>query len=288
MKKLLHRYLCILIPIIIVTSGCVGRRNEEISSRLMPVYHDRSGEMHIYEEKEGKENKKGVFNTEDGGPPPAVVTPPLINKADVAVWVDTNYTGYYQQYNLSCEPAMVRMICGIWGIQEISEDEIMELMPKHPVNPELGFVMEDVRGDIVDTDGSPYWANYGAHAPVVLETLKTILDKNGLSNVYRVEMVSLIDKELIRFLKDEEDCLGAIIWVAAYINDKKPPVNDIGQVLGEHVQFVSPQLDSKGRMLVYDVWPWENQPFHLLKPFNRDMFDYRTIVVMRNEVNGDR
>jgi hypothetical protein len=57
----------------------------------------------------------------------------------------------------------------------------------------------------------------------------------------------------------------------------------MGQVLGEHVQYVSPVLSPSGRMLVYDVWPWDNQPFHLFVPFNRDMFDYETLLIMKKK-----
>ena len=64
---------------------------------------------------------------------------------------------------------------------------------------------------------------------------------------------------------------------------KKPPVNSNGQVLGEHVQFVSPCLDNNGRMVIYDVWPKKNQPFHKYTPINRDLFHWQVILVIRND-----
>lgn len=206
---------------------------------------------------------------------------PLTDKTEVAEWVQKHFTDYYQQYNLSCEAALIRMICGIWGIDDLDEDDILSLMPSHPSNPELGLVMENIQGDVYRADGSINWTNYGAHPPVVKLTLETILKDRKLDSLYRIDQKKLDNKQLITFLRQEPACLGAIIWVAAYIDNKKPPVNEIGQVLGEHVQFVSPVLDAGGRMLVYDVWPWENQPFHLVVPFNRDMFDYETLLIMR-------
>jgi hypothetical protein len=207
----------------------------------------------------------------------------LIDKTEVANWVQENFTHYYQKYNLSCEAALIRMICGIWGIYDLDEDDILDLIPVHPSNPELGLVMKNIQGDVFLSDGSVNWANYGAHPPVVKETLETILRIRQLDSLYYIEQKKLDNKQLIALLKNEPACLGAIIWVAAYINKKKPPVNEIGQVLGEHVQYVSPVLDTGGRMLVYDVWPWENQPFHLFVPFNRELFDYETLLIMRKK-----
>ena len=75
--------------------------------------------------------------------------------------------------------------------------------------------------------------------------------------------------------------MAAVIWVAAYVGeDEKPEKNALGQVYGEHVQVVAPVLDENGKMVVYDVWPWEDQPFHLWNPLNRDLFDYQTLLIM--------
>jgi len=202
------------------------------------------------------------------------------NKTEAAEWVQNHFTEYYQKYNLSCEAALIRLIAGLWGVDELTEDDILDMMPLHPSNPEAGLVIENIQGSVYHEDGSINWANYGAHPPVVKQTLEMILEKYRIDSFYEIMQQRLDNRQLIDYLKTESSCIGAIIWVAAYIDDEKPPVNEIGQVLGEHVQYVSPVLDSKGRMLVYDVWPWQNQPFHLLRPFNRDMFSYETLLIM--------
>ena len=215
---------------------------------------------------------------------PALLFPTaLTNEDEVAGWVQNNFTHYFQQYNLSCEAAIIRLVTGIWGIHDLSEDDILTIMPAHPSNPELGLVMENIRGDVYFADGSINWANYGAHPPIVKQTLETILKDKKLDLLYWIDQKKLDNKELIALLNENPLCLGAIIWVAAYIDNKKPPMNEIGQVLGEHVQYVSPVLSKQGRMLVYDVWPWGKQPFHLSVPFNRDMFNYETILIMKKK-----
>lgn len=219
-----------------------------------------------------------VKPTED---PEPVHPNPLTDKTEVANWLQENFTHYFQKYNLSCEAAVIRLTCGIWGIDDLDEDDILKLMPKHPSDPDLGLVMKNIDGGVFLSDGSIDWGNYGAHAPVVKKILETILKSRKLDSLYYIQQIHLDNKQLIAFMQREPACLGAIIWVARYINKKKPPVNEIGQVLGEHVEYVSPVLDNKGRMVVYDVWPWENQPFHMLVPYNRDLFDYITLLIMK-------
>ncbi|MBN1695945.1 MAG: hypothetical protein JW881_00405 [Spirochaetales bacterium] len=292
MKKPICHTLVILVALLSVVAGCVGHQHEAAVTAVPPVRDVRPEATTVSVEVTGREDiaaesapdiaadRETAGSGAGGGP--------LLTKEAVAVWVDAHVTEYFQQATLSCEPAMIRLICGIWGIHDLGEEEVTALMPKHPDDPERGFVMEDISGSVYHPDGTPNWANYGAHAPVVLDTLSRILSEKGLEDMYRVEEVALTDSELRAFIAEEEDCLGAVIWVAAFIDGEKPPANDRGQVLGEHVQFVSPQTDSRGRLLVYDVWPWENQPFHLFTPFNRDMFDYRTIVIMKKEKESGR
>ncbi len=204
-----------------------------------------------------------------------------ITKEQAAEWVQEHFTEYYQEYNLSCEAALMRLVCNLLGITDLSEDDILSLLPRHPTDPNLGLVMKDINGSIYREDGSIDWSNYGAHAPVVIATLSKILMDKGYDEVYAFENRTLSDSELIRFLKADNNCIGAIIWVAAYVDGEKPEQNAIGQVEGEHVQFVSPLLDSQSRMLVYDVWPWKNQPFHLAHPFNRELFGNSVIIIRR-------
>jgi hypothetical protein len=216
------------------------------------------------------------------GPTPAQIEQNTIpGKDEAALWVESHFTEYYQKYKLSCEAAMIRLTCGLLGIRNLSEDDILARMPKHQTNPELGMVMEDINGHIYSDDGSINWKNYGAHLPPVMKTLQSIIDEQKIGLFVAFEDRSINDEDLIRTLKDRSDCIGAIIWAAAYIDGKKPARNKNGLVEGEHVQFVSPVLDQAGRMLVYDVWPWKNQPFHLIHPFNRDLFNYDVILIVK-------
>lgn len=210
--------------------------------------------------------------------PPGVTEQKILVQQEISSWVQAHFTEYYQKYYLSCEAAVVRMVSAAFGIT-LSEDEILEIFPYHKSDPGLGLVIESINGRTHYADGSINWSNYGAHAEVVLGVLETIFRDNGLLENYSLEIIQVSDPELRELFKTEQNCLGAIIWVAAYINKKKPPVNDIGQVLGEHVQYVAPVLDAKGRMLVYDVWPWPKQPFKLYRCLNRDLFDNKVIIL---------
>jgi len=215
---------------------------------------------------------------------PAPGSAAIRSEEQVAAWLAANFTDHFQKYALSCEPAVVRLMAAALGAGAMEEEQVLELMPKHPVNPDIGFVVADLNGSIINPDGSVNWANYGAHAPVVASTIDRILYENGLADFYRTEIRRLDNPELRRFLDQEDACLAAIIWVAAYVEeDEKPPKNERGQVYGEHVQVVSPVLDENGKMVVYDVWPWEEQPFHLWNPLNRELFDYQTILIMAEE-----
>lgn len=267
-----NKIVCFLIGMA-VFSSCVEKR----------IYEKQFREYTPFPETHGKNSEQFEEENPEVKDKPILQKDALFGKKEIADWVYNNFSDYFQNYNLSCEPAMIRMICGLWGITDLTEDDIMNMMPGHPSNPELGFVMENVRGDIYYADGSVNWANYGAHAEVVAATLNKILEAYKLDSFYYIEIDYLDDKELSNFIYKEEKCMGAVIWVAAYIDGEKPEVNEIGQVLGEHVQYVSPILDEHGKMLVYDVWPWENQPFHLHKPFNRDLFDYIVILLMRKQ-----
>ena len=203
----------------------------------------------------------------------------ILTQEEIARWIAYNYKEYFQKYNLSCEVAIVRMVCSALGVGQLSEEDILKFFPVHKNNPELGLVIDDIDGSPIYPDGTINWENYGAHAEVVTKVLTQIFTIYSLADRYTVETASLDDERLKQFLKEDKKCLGAIIWVAAYIDGKQPPVNSFGQVLGEHVQYVSPLLDSKERFMVYDVWPWQNQPFKLYHPLNRNLFKNKVIII---------
>jgi hypothetical protein len=203
-----------------------------------------------------------------------------ITQEKAAAWVQNHFSEYYQKYNLSCEAAIIRLVCNLLGVTELDEEDILARFPRHSTDPNIGLVMDEIDGNIYNKDGSINWKNYGAHAPVVWKILSDIFTEKRPDSSYAFEIRNLTDQELMSFLTHENNCLGAIIWVAAYADGKKPEQNERGQVAGEHVQFVSPVLDKELKMQVYDVWPWEGQPFHLTHPFNRALFDNAAIVIM--------
>ena len=96
----------------------------------------------------------------------------------------------------------------------LTEDQILEAMPFHPDDPELGMVIEDIDGSTYHEDGSINWANYGAHAPVVAKMLAWYLAEYGLDDLITVAIQALDDIELRALIRDDPDLLGAIIWVA--------------------------------------------------------------------------
>jgi hypothetical protein len=147
------------------------------------------------------------------------------------------------------------------------------------------MVISDINGSTYNADGSINWSNYGAHPPVVAKMLVDYLTEYGLGDLVQVDVQSLTDDELTRLIASDPRLLGVIIWVARGADNEPPPTNERGQVLGEHVQFVAPVLDPEGKMLIYDVWPWPNQPFHQLTTLNRQLFQYRTVLVRRVSAN---
>lgn len=195
-------------------------------------------------------------------------------------WAEVHHTEYAQEYYLSCEAAVIRMTLAPLGIH-LTEDEILADMPYDPADPEKGMVISDINGSTYNADGTINWGNYGAHPPVVAKMLEHYLAEFGLSDLVKVEVQALTDDDLIQLIRHDTRLIGAIIWVARGPDNGPPPTNERGQVLGEHVQLVAPVLDEEGKMLVYDVWPWPNQPFHQTTTLNRQLFQYRTILVRR-------
>ena len=257
--------------------GSEGKENS-VASTQQSTAVDRSSEEEAV--KSFVEETATDRLQHSGGQTAAAITA-VITEEQVAAFFEENYTEYFQKYALSCEAAVIRLATAALGVEDQDEDRILELMPTHPVNPDIGFVVADLNGSIDNPDGTINWRNYGAHPPVVASTIDRILYDSGLSLLYRTETSNLYNQELRSFLDDEPACLAAIIWVAAYVEeDQKPPMNLQGQVYGEHVQIVSPILDEDGKMVVYDVWPWGEQPFHLWNPLNRDLFGYQTVLIM--------
>jgi hypothetical protein len=271
--------LIISVLVLFLSFGCSRKSSDGGDLTMDPI---GSHQLGAAADKASEEEavKSFVEETAEDQPLPSAIEESVRSEEQVAAFLEENFRDYFQKYTLSCEPAAIRLVVAALGITDLDEDQILELLPKHPVNPDIGFVVDDLNGATTNPDGTINWSNYGAHAPVVASAIDRILYDYGLSHRYRTEIRSMKNPELRSFLDEEPSCLAAIIWVAAFIEGQRPPKNERGQVYGEHVQIVSPVLDGTGKLVVYDVWPWQNQPFRIWNPLNRDLFDYQTILIM--------
>lgn len=204
-----------------------------------------------------------------------------VRKTAAALWLTANYAEYAQEHHLSCEAAVVRLALAVMGDTSLTEDAILAGFPVHPEDPELGMVCADIDGPMRNPDGSENWANYGAHPPVVLSVLRSLMAKLGLDADYRAELEVATDAELAALVRDDPAFTGALLWVAADVGGRAPPFNAIGQVFGEHVQFLSPRLGRGGRLAIFDPLPKKPQPILYAKTLNRDLFGNRVIVLRK-------
>lgn len=206
---------------------------------------------------------------------------PLLDKASVAAFLAKSAKDYHQKYTLSCEVALLRMSLAFMGIRRLTEDGILGDMPRAGVDPEKYFVCDDLMGKRTRPDGSIYWNNYGTHPPVIVEFAGKYMDEAGVADLYEVKEEKLSDAELKALAKDDPKFLGAIVWIVGHPKrwGYHPPVNERGMVLGEHVWFVGPSLDAKGRLVVWDPEPLPGQPYLLDEIPTRDMFQYRVVTI---------
>jgi len=79
-------------------------------------------------------------------------------------WV-TDFTGYPQQYNLSCEIRSATDVANFWGVP-VSEDALISTLPVSD-DPNMGFI-----GDITAPAGSLPPIGYGVYAHPVAYILK--------------------------------------------------------------------------------------------------------------------
>ncbi|NLV73299.1 MAG: hypothetical protein GXY52_01240 [Chloroflexi bacterium] len=206
--------------------------------------------------------------------------PAEVLRNHIYAWGLEHHTEYAQKYYLSCEAAVIRIALAPLGIH-LTEDRILSEIPFSDDDPEQGMVIGDIDGYTHFDNGEINWGNYGAHAPVLAKMFKWYLVEYGMDDLVSVEIQALDDWELRDLIRTDPDVVGVVIWVARGPDGGLPPTNEIGQVLGEHVQWVAPVLDEEGRLLVFDVWPWPNQPFHYETTLNRQLFQNRTVILRR-------
>lgn len=216
-----------------------------------------------------------------GTPGKYQVTPPLTQKKTIAPWLAIHHMAYYQKYLLSCEAAMERMILAFCGV-DVEEDSILDQFPKGK-NPESAFVCDNINQGRRTADGTILWDNYGAHPPVVVNSINHWLNWGGRINNYRVTEEQLSDEDLKQLCREDSCFLGAIIWVVGHPErwGENPQKNERGMVLGEHVRFISPQLDKQGNFLVWDPEYHSDLPHHNSTLPTRNNFHNRVVVIRR-------
>jgi hypothetical protein len=207
-----------------------------------------------------------------------VSTPILMTKAAVPAWLASHFLSFRQRYPLSCEIALTRMALGLFGV-EASEDDILSTIPCSGTDPEKAFVCDDIEGGR-RLNGKILWNNYGTHPPVVVAEIEHRLAAAGLSSKYMAVELSAADAELRSLIASDPRFLGAILWLVGHPErwGEKPPVNERGMVLGEHVRFLEPRLSASGEFRV-----WDPETGKLIVSTSsgagRELFRYRVVVL---------
>ena len=206
---------------------------------------------------------------------------PLLSKSQVTTWLFDHESEYFQQHLLSCEAAATRLVLAIMGIRDLDEDTILYSFPWGK-NPETSFVCDNVDEGRRNKDGSIHWNNYGTHPPVIVKALDTYMKMYGLASLYEVKEMSLSDAELKKLAAGNDKFLGAIVWLVGHPErwGTHPAVKN-GIVLGEHVRFVDPELDTTGKFMIWDIEKHPAQPYRSDTIPTRDMFNYRTVVLFK-------
>lgn len=172
--------------------------------------------------------------------------PPILKKQKASEWLMYRHQSFYQQHLLSCEAALVRMVLAMEGV-EVTEEEILNQMPGG-LDPENGFVCTNIDQGRRAPDGSIRWNNYGAHPPVVQESIEYWMKSRDKDDFIQIKEQQLTDAQLRELCLNDENFLGAIIWVVGHPDYWGTParINEIGMVLGEHVRYVNPILAANG------------------------------------------
>lgn len=207
-----------------------------------------------------------------------------LTKEEVPAWLAARAAEYRQKYTLSCEIALTRLSLAIMGVENVGEDEILASIPKGGTNPERFFVCDDIRGGRRNADGSIHWDNYGTHPPVVAAELERRLEELGRSGLYAVRELHADDAALRAIIRNDQRFLGAVVWLVGHPErwGTRPPVNDRGMVLGEHVRFLEPALTPGGDFRLWD--PENGKPLVASEAgSSRDLFGYRIVGLFAAE-----
>jgi len=201
-----------------------------------------------------------------------------LGKAEVPAWLADRFGGYRQKYPLSCEIALTRMSLALLGV-ETGEDEILSTIPRSGDDPERAFVCDDIRGGR-RLNGKILWNNYGTHPPVVVAEIERRLRAAGLADSYEALEISADDAALRSLIEKDPNFLGAVLWLVGHPErwGERPPVNERGMVLGEHVRFLEPRLAEDGE---FRIWDPENGKLIVSRSSGaaRELFHYRIVAL---------
>ena len=216
--------------------------------------------------------------------PVAPQTTLFLSKAEVPAWLSAHMTEYKQKYTLSCEISLTRLSLAIMGVNGVSEDDILASIPRDGTDPERFFVCDDIRGGRRNANGSIHWNNYGTHPPVIIAELERRLKAAGRADLYAVRELRADDAALRSLIREDPRFLGAIVWLVGHPErwGKKPPVNERGMVLGEHVRFLEPRLTSDGLFRLWD--PETGKPLVSREAgAARELFHYRVVGIFASK-----
>lgn len=201
-------------------------------------------------------------------------------RAAVPAWLAAHFPEYRQKYPLSCEIALTRVSLALFGI-EASEDELLATIPRSGKDPERAFVCDDINGGR-RLNGVILWDNYGTHPPVVVAEIERRLAAAGQAGRYEAREMRADDAELRALVEGNPKFLGAVLWLVGHPErwGERPPVNDRGMVLGEHVRFLEPRLSANGS---FRIWDPENGKLIVSRDSGaaRELFSYRIVALFR-------
>jgi hypothetical protein len=204
-------------------------------------------------------------------------------KDDVSLFLASHMKAYRQKYTLSCEAAMTRLSLALMGVQNLSEDAILDVMPQNGSDPERYFVCDDITAGRKNRDGTIHWNNYGTHPPVVVTALESFMHTYHTDGSWSARELRADDKQLRLLIHDDSSFRGAILWLVGHPDrwGAHPAVNGRGMVLGEHVRFLEPVLDPDGRFRIRDP-----ETGVLIESEDtgagRELFSYRIVALFRS------
>ena len=182
------------------------------------------------------------------------VTCSIRTKDDVSAFLASDMDGYRQKHLLSCEIALTRLSLALIGIRNLSENAILDIIPKDGTDPEHFFVCDDIDAGRRNRDGSIHWNNYGTHPPVVVNIINSFMRLYHANSSWSVQEMHADDVQLREMIRNDPSFRGAILWLVGHPErwGTNPPVNERGMVLGEHVRFLEPVLGSGGCFRIRD------------------------------------